>query len=108
MISRLHATLLAAGIVPTSYSGHSFHRGAANTAAAAGIPKSGIKELGRWKSDAVDRYFSQSTTQSNRLLLSHQLHSHPGPSTSMPAPLPSDSFNASHAFNSPSKSQDRS
>jgi len=108
VISRLHSALLASGIDPTGYSGHSFRRGAANTAAAAGIPKSGIKELGRWKSDAVDRYFSTSTTQSNRLLLSRQLHSLPGPTTSMPAPLPSVSSNTSVAFNSPPKSQDRS
>jgi len=82
VISRLHTALLAAGIDPTGYSGHSFRRGAANSAVTAGISKSGIMELGRWKSDAVDRYFSSSTTNSTRLALSHRLHSHLGPSTS--------------------------
>jgi hypothetical protein len=91
VISRLHSTLLAAGIDPTSFSGHSFRRGAANTAAAAGIPTAGIMELGRWKSDAVNRYFSTDTIQSNRLHLSQQLHSQPGPSTSSPAVIATNS-----------------
>ena len=111
VISRLHIILLAAGIDPTGYSGHSFRRGAANSAAAAGISKNGIMELGRWKSDAVDRYFSASTAHSTRLALSQQLHSHPGPSTSMPTHLQaSQAFSsaAPHFFDSSSSYQNRS
>jgi hypothetical protein len=37
----------------SGFSGHSLRRGAAISAAAAGIPREDIKTLGRWKSDAV-------------------------------------------------------
>ena len=39
-----------------NYSGHSFHIGAATTAASQGLPDHLIKILGRWSSDAYQRY----------------------------------------------------
>lgn len=106
VLSRLQSVLLAAGIDPTGFSGHSFRRGAANSAVAAGISRSGIMELGRWKSDAVDRYFSLSTIQSTRLALSQQLNSLPG--SQLPyASKPLD-MDASKAFDYLPPSQDKS
>ena len=37
----------------TDYSGHSFRRGGATAARAAGLPDHAIRALGRWSSDAV-------------------------------------------------------
>jgi hypothetical protein len=54
----LTSTLLKAGYDPTIYSGHSFRRGAANSAVAAGIPTEEIKKMGRWKSNAFDKYLT--------------------------------------------------
>lgn len=87
VLTRLHTLLLAAGIDPTGYSGHSFRRGAVNTAITMGISKDDIRDLGRWKSNAIDRYISSSTTHSTLLALSHRLHSRSGPSTSVSAPV---------------------
>jgi hypothetical protein len=84
VLERLHSALLLAGINPTGFSGHSFRRGAANSALAAGIAHSDVMRLGRWKSNAIDRYFSSASETQNLLTLSHQLHSRPGPSTSTP------------------------
>ncbi len=39
------------GLDASEYAGHSFRRGAATTAALAGIPDHVIKMLGRWESD---------------------------------------------------------
>ena len=82
VIQQLHSALLRAGIDPMGFSGHSFRRGVANSARAAGISRSDILAMGRWRSDAVDRYFSSSTNVHHLLSLSHQLHSQSGPSTS--------------------------
>jgi hypothetical protein len=46
--------------------------------------------MGRWKSDAIDRYFSAATQTQHLLTLSKQLHSRPGPSIS-PVSSPNDS-----------------
>jgi len=70
----IESTLLNAGIDPTNYSGHSFRRGAANSAVAAGISRHDIKEMGRWKSDAVDRYFTTKSTQYMRFSANRRLH----------------------------------
>lgn len=78
--TRLRSALLHAGIDPTGYSGHSFRRGAANTAALAGIDKKDIMDMGRWKSDAVNLYFSPSTMTKKLYHLSRRLQS-PGPPT---------------------------
>jgi hypothetical protein len=47
---------MKAGISPTGYSGHSFHRGAVHSAAAAGMSSEDIKTLGRWESDSYKLY----------------------------------------------------
>ena len=78
----LTRSLLKAGIDPTTYSGHSFRRGAANSAVAAGIPRDEVKGMGRWKSDAVARYFSKSTTQAQLFSANRRLHVAPSSSTS--------------------------
>ena len=79
VLSKLRQALLFAGINPGGFSGHSFRRGAANSALKAGISREDIMKMGRWKSDSIDRYFSLTTE--NRLLfsLSTQLHAKPGP-----------------------------
>ena len=45
-----------ANIMSSSYASHSFRIGAATTAAAAGLPPTMIKILGRWKSNAYETY----------------------------------------------------
>jgi hypothetical protein len=82
VIQRLHSLLRTAGINPEGFSGHSFRRGAVNSAIQAGISRQDIMKMGRWKSDAVDRYISSTSKTQNFLALSKQLHSYPGPSIS--------------------------
>ena len=48
--------LQSAGIDPTPYSGHSFHIGAATTAARIGMDAALIQTLGRWRSSAYQLY----------------------------------------------------
>jgi integrase len=83
-VEKLHYLLLAVGVDPSGFSGHSFRRGAASTAMAVGIPYDDIMRLGRWKSNSIDRYFSDMALQQNLISLSKQLHSQPGPSASTP------------------------
>lgn len=86
VIRRLSTLLLQAGLNPKGYSGHYFRRGAANTASQAGIATADIMKMGRWKSDAINRYFSYDTTNEKLLTLSKQLHLPPGPPTSISSP----------------------
>lgn len=51
----IQSILQTAGI-PGHFSGHSFRIGAATTAAEKGVPNHMIKMLGRWSSDAYQRY----------------------------------------------------
>jgi integrase len=84
VISRVHSLLLAAGVSALGFSGHSFRRGAAISALEAGVPRMDIMKMGRWKSDAVDRYFDSTSNTSHLLRCSGLLHSQPGHSTPTP------------------------
>ena len=55
-VSSVRAALRRQGVDDTRYSGHSFHIGAATTAALRGLPDSLIKTLGRWESSAYTVY----------------------------------------------------
>ena len=55
-VSCLKQALAAAGFDSTRFSGHSFRIGAATTAAKCGLSDSTIKQLGRWRSVAYQRY----------------------------------------------------
>ena len=55
-VKEVRRALDAAGIVSSSYAGHSFRIGAATSAAAAGVPAHLIKMMGRWTSEAYLLY----------------------------------------------------
>ena len=59
-VTHFKNALSIAGIDPAGYSGHSFRIGAATTAARRGLQDSTIKQLGRWRSDAYQRYIKPS------------------------------------------------
>jgi integrase len=84
-LRKISQGLLFAGINPKGFTGHSFRRGAANSAFKAGISKADIMRMGRWKSDSIDRYFSAATTTTHLFSLSKQLHANPDPSTPAPS-----------------------
>jgi hypothetical protein len=94
-VASLKDAILASGHDPSHFSGHSFRRGAANSAVAAGLSKDELKELGRWKSDAVNRYLTSESSTQLRLAANRKLHNHLAPSprrTSLvPAPTSSSS-----------------
>ena len=76
-VEQTKSLLLQVGVDPSKYSGHSLRKGAAISAKAAGIPRDEIKLLGRWKSDAVDIYITESAKQDHKarmLQLQSQLH----------------------------------
>ncbi|KZP10731.1 hypothetical protein FIBSPDRAFT_962818 [Athelia psychrophila] len=71
-IAAVRTVLLAAGFNPSVYAGHSFRRGAASSAAAAGFSDYEIQLLGRWRSDAYKLYIE---ADSSRIIcLSSLLH----------------------------------
>jgi hypothetical protein len=71
-VASLRMLLTAAGFDSSQYAGHSFRRGAASSAAAAGFTEFEIQQLGRWRSDAYKLYIDASRP---RLLnLSARLH----------------------------------
>ena len=67
LVSLLREALQKAGIDSSSYSGHSFHIGAATAAAEAGYSDSFIQSLGRWKSAAFIQYIRTSADQLTRV-----------------------------------------
>ncbi len=59
----LKSKLVAIGIDPTNYSGHSFRRGGASFAFALRIPSELIQQQGDWHSDAYLRYLGKPLSQ---------------------------------------------
>lgn len=57
VIDAMHRRIAALGIPAYDYLGHSFRKGAAQAAAAAGILEDECMIMGRWKGSAVKRYF---------------------------------------------------
>ena len=89
VVSQLQERLLLAGVKNARrFTGHAFRRGAANSAIAAGIPQQDVRSMGRWKSDAVYRYFTSSSKTRMLMSLSHKLHAQPGPTTPTSVPPP--------------------
>lgn len=78
---KVSQALLFAGINPTGFTGHSFRRGAANSALEAGIPKTDIMKTG---SNSIDRYFSVTGNNTLLFFLSKQLYTNPLPSSFAP------------------------
>jgi hypothetical protein len=70
----IQQSILNTGHNPATYSGHSFRRGAANSAVDAGITREEIKELGRWKSDTVNRYLTSKSSNKIRFAANRKLH----------------------------------
>ncbi|KZP13380.1 hypothetical protein FIBSPDRAFT_753452, partial [Athelia psychrophila] len=62
-IAALRLALLAAGYNASLYAGHSFRRGAASSAAAAGFNDYKIQLLGRWRSDTYKLYIEADASQ---------------------------------------------
>lgn len=60
VLKHLEKRLLASGILPNQYSGHSFRRGAAQHASDHGMLEENIQQLGRWTSRAFQLYFKTS------------------------------------------------
>ena len=56
LVIHLRAALDSLGMDSTSYAGHSLRIGAATTAASVGLQDCMIKSLGRWRSNAYQRY----------------------------------------------------
>ncbi|KAF5355210.1 hypothetical protein D9757_014770 [Collybiopsis confluens] len=84
-ISTLKSRLLSIGVDPAGYSGHSFRRGAATSAAAASYSDYEIQLLGRWRSDAYKLYLDVPV---GRLLhLSARLHVAAAAQAQLPEPL---------------------
>lgn len=82
-ISLLKSRLAAINLDESQYSGHSFRRGAATSAASAGYSDFEIQLLGRWRSDAYKLYID--TPADRTLHLSSRLHLALAP---FPAPDP--------------------
>jgi hypothetical protein len=83
VISHMRTRLLAVGVaIPSSYSGHSLRRGAAQHAADNGLTNEDIQDLGRWKSDSFKRYFKRSIRE--RLALNKRFQRRTDPNSILP------------------------
>jgi hypothetical protein len=71
LLDILDARLKAAGLWEVGYTGHSFRKGATRTALDRGLSKEDIQLLGRWSSDAVERYYEHA--EENIVRLSRKL-----------------------------------
>jgi hypothetical protein len=105
LVTSLKHAILTTGRDPSPYWGHSFRRGAANSAVSAGLSKDELKQLGRWKSDAVDRYLTPQSSSKLRLAANRKLRSSylaPSPRRSSLdiAPIPSFSSSSSSSRSS--------
>jgi hypothetical protein len=69
VLRELETRLLRVGIPPDGYRGHSFRKGAAQEAHNNGLTQEEIQTLGRWSSDAVQRYFK---TNRKRVIQLHK------------------------------------
>jgi hypothetical protein len=69
ILRELETRLLRVGIPPDGYRGHSFRKGAAQEAHNNGLTQEEIQTLGRWSSDAVQRYFK---TNRKRVIQLHR------------------------------------
>ncbi|KZP17754.1 hypothetical protein FIBSPDRAFT_1046642 [Athelia psychrophila] len=79
-IATIRKALLAAGYDAALYAGHSFRRGAASSAAAAGFSDYEIQLLGRWRSDAYKLYIDADPARIIRLSsLLHWVHPQSAP-----------------------------
>ena len=63
LINNLRIYLASIGIPPDNYSGHSFRAGGATSAALSGLKDWEIKHIGRWKSEAYQKYIRPSLSQ---------------------------------------------
>ena len=61
--SALHSLLKQVGLCAEQFNTHSFRIGAATTGDAVGLSETQIKTLGRWKSNAYQRYIRPTPTQ---------------------------------------------
>ena len=78
VVGSLRRLLFEAG-TPGNYSVHSFRRGAATSARAAGLPAEDIQLLGRWKSEAYKRYIQ--VHPKHHYLASHRIQTQPSGGT---------------------------
>ena len=70
LLEQLQSTLRVAGLAvgdASRFLGHSFRRGGAQSLLDAGVQVDAIRTAGRWRSDAVFRYFTSSSTTARSL-----------------------------------------
>lgn len=60
VLKRLDRRLANIGIPPGSLTGHSFRKGAAQHAHEMQVPKGEVQYMGRWASEAIERYYKRS------------------------------------------------
>lgn len=78
VVGALRHRLAAIGLPSVHITGHSFRRGAAQHADRMGLTRDQIMALGRWSSDAVDRYY---TSDTGHLFLLQQQFAQPNQQT---------------------------